>query len=156
MSSKYSYNYEVCSSVSLTLTGGQSWSTHWAILWHAFCAASLAGQMVQSEFLVDVWDFEKVFSCLSSVGCSWAVISSGYSFTIGLFVLPLLVWIWAARTSPSFPLISFSTSASLQCTLGPSLCTCTISPTLIVWVLLPVVLMNGCQVNMLPTRPIVL
>ena len=44
---------------------------------------------------------------LGSVGCSWAVISIRYIFTIGLFVLPLLVQIWAARTSPSFPLISF-------------------------------------------------
>jgi len=82
MSSKYSYNYEICSSVSLTLPGEQIWSAHW----HAFCAASLAGQMVVSEFSVDVWDFEEVFSWLGSVGCSWAVISSGYSFAIDLFV----------------------------------------------------------------------
>ena len=81
----------------LDTPGGQSWSAHWAILWNAFCAAFLAGQMIESEFLVDIWDFEEVFSWLGSVGCSWAVISSGYSFTIGLFVLPLLVWIWAAR-----------------------------------------------------------
>ena len=73
----------------------------------------------------------------------FAVISSGYSLLTGLLVDPVLVRMCAARTRPSPPLITSSTTTSFQDDLGPSLWTNTTSPFLINCSLVPVVLWNS-------------
>ena len=70
---------------------------------------------------------------------------NGTSLMIGLFVLPVAVRIFAALTSPSFPLINFSITAIFQVIRGVSSCTSTTSPTLIVWSFLPVAWWNSLR-----------
>ena len=61
-----------------------------------------------------------------------AVPSSGSSLEMGLFVHPLAVCKFAARVSPSLPVISSSIIANTQLILGMSSCIYTMSPTFIV------------------------
>ena len=63
--------------------------------------------------------------------------SNGYSLVIGRFVIPPSVRMFAARTRPSLPWMSASTLANFHRNRGPSSCTMTMSPTLIVCSLRP-------------------
>ena len=131
MSSKCSYNYEMCSLVSLTLPGGQrqSWSAI-AICFQAirsmdqlteqligmllkFCAASLAGWMVESDFSFDAWDEVATGFC-EQQAVQWSIV---------LKLACLFHHCWCIY-EPHIPVhhFPFNESYSLQCTLGPSLC----------------------------------
>ena len=66
--------------------------------------------------------------------------SNGINLAIGRLVLPCVVLILAALTSPSFPFNSSSMTANFQEICGVSSCIRTMSPGLTVWVFCPEVL----------------
>ena len=132
MSSKCSYNYEMCSLVSLTLPGGQrqSWSAidHMVLSYTIygsahrainckFYAASLAGWMVESDFSVDAWDEVATGFCEQHSDLQWSIV---------LKLVCLFHHCWCTY-EPHIPVhhFPFNESYSLQCTLGPSLCAVT-------------------------------
>ena len=96
----------------------------------SFVATAVALVFLGGKFL-DSWSF---FSLDSSAvvdfsGGVVALTSRGYSFAIGRLVQPVLVLMFAARTSTSLPVTRLSMIASLQLMRFVSSWTCATSPT---------------------------
>jgi len=82
----------------------------------AFVAALLLISLVSDVLAPDLGSvaLDVVDERIWSSSVSLLEISKGYNYTIGQVVLQLLILMWAALTSPSFPSIRSSTTASLQ------------------------------------------
>ena len=125
---------------SATSSGGHSIEDVQSLIF-SFAATAAGLFFLRGKFL-DNWSFFILDSStvVDFLGGVVALTSRGYSFAIGRLVQPVLVLMFAARTSPSWPVIRLSIIASLQLMRFVSSWTCTTSPTFTATSFLPVVL----------------